>query len=220
LAFDRIGVVVGLTSEARIARRCFALVETGGGTPAGAESAVRRLIGQGARALLSFGLAGGLDPLLRPGTVIVPEAVATRGQRLSTDPKLNEQLGGPTFHTLLAADQIVGSAAQKQHLFVATGCAAVDLESGAVAQEADAFGLPFAVLRAICDPAERDLPPAALCALNDHGAIGLLRVIASVIGQPRQVPALLALGRDAAAARRALVKRTDVLRGLAGGLTA
>ena len=213
LDFDQIGVVVGLTAEARIACRLFARVEVGGGTAAGAEAAAHRLIGQGARALVSFGLAGGLDPMVRPGAIVVAETVVTRGQSLVTDVDLNEQLGGGTAHTLLGADGIAVSVAAKRHLFVATGCAAVDMESGAVALAAAASGLPFGVLRAICDPAERDLPPAALCAVSDAGAIGLLRVVASVIAGPRQLPALLALGRDAAAARRALVER---LAGLGG----
>ena len=209
LDFDRIGVVVGLTTEARIARRFFARVEIGGGTALGAEAAVRRLIGQGVGALVSFGLAGGLDPLLRPGAVIVPDAVVTQGRSMATDPALNLLLGGETAHTLLGADGIAATVVAKQYLFVATSCAAIDLESGAVARA----GLPFAVLRAICDPAERDLPPAALSALSDAGAIGFLRVIGSVVARPGQLPALLALGRDAAAARRALVARVGTMRG-------
>ena len=195
LDFDRIGVVVGLTAEARIARRFFARVEIGGGTALGAEAAVRRLIGQGVGAVVSFGLAGGLDPLLRPGAVIVPDAVVTQGRSMATDPALNGLLGGETAHTVLGADGIAATVVAKQYLFVATSCAAVDLESGAVARA----GLPFAVLRAICDPAERDLPPAALSALSDAGAIGFLRVIGSVVARPGQLPALLALGRDAVA---------------------
>ncbi len=209
MAFDRIGAVVGLTAEARIARRRFPLVEVGGGTPDGAEAAALRAIAKGARALVSFGLAGGLDPLLRPGATIVPETVATEGQQIDTDPDLNELLGGATPHALLGGGFIAATAAAKQHLFVATGCAAIDLESGSVARVALAHGLPFAVLRTICDPADRDLPPAALCALTDNGAIGLLRVLGSLLRHPGQIPALLALGRDAQAARRALLARVS-----------
>ena len=214
--FSDIGVVVGLTAEARIARRLFPLVAVGGGTAAGAEAASRRLIGQGVRGLVSFGLAGGLDPLLRPGALVVPEAVVTQGRSLATDPGLNARLGGASGHLLLGADGIAVTAAAKQHLFVVTGCGAIDLESGAVGRAAEARGLPLAVLRAICDPAERDLPPAALRALDGAGAIGLLRVIGSVVVRPGQLPELLALGRDAAAARRALVTRIGLLRGGGG----
>jgi adenosylhomocysteine nucleosidase len=59
-------------------------------------------------------------------------------------------------------------------------------------------------VRAVCDPADRDLPPAALAALNSAGVIGLGRVLASLLRAPRQLPLLLGLARDASAARRTL----------------
>lgn len=40
-----------------------------------AEIAARRLVARGATALASRGVAGGLDPGLRPGTVILPDTV-------------------------------------------------------------------------------------------------------------------------------------------------
>jgi adenosylhomocysteine nucleosidase len=179
-------------------------VATGGGTPAGAEAAARRLVAGGATALVSFGLAGGLDPALRPGAVLIPRAVIEGGAVYPTDPALAAMLGVPDDATLAASTAILVTAAEKARLRAETGASAVDLESGAVARVAQQAGLPFAVLRAICDPAERDLPPASLVALNAAGAITLLRVLGSVLAHPRQIPSLLALARDAGQARRAL----------------
>ena len=68
----RIGTVVGLAAEAVIARRLGWRVAIGGATAAGAQAAARRLIDEDIDALVSFGLAGGLDPALRPGALIVP----------------------------------------------------------------------------------------------------------------------------------------------------
>ncbi len=99
----------------------------------------------------------------------------------------------------------MADSAAKRALFGATGAQAVDLESGAVASVAVAHGLPFAVVRAVCDPAERDLPPAALVALNPDGGIGLLAVLCSVVRRPGQIAGLLAVARDAALARRGLM---------------
>jgi adenosylhomocysteine nucleosidase len=110
---------------------------------------------------------------------------------------------------LAAVATPVAHAADKARLFAATGAAVVDMESGAVAAVATAAGLPFAVLRVVCDPAGRDLPPAALVALDGDGAIAALGVLASLLRHPGQIPALLRLARDAAAARtglRALVR--------------
>jgi adenosylhomocysteine nucleosidase len=112
---------------------------------------------------------------------------------------------------MLAGAAVVVTAVEKATLFAATDADAVDLESGAVARVALAHGVPFAVLRAVADPAARNLPPAALIALDGGGRIGFLRVLGSVIGNPGQVPGLLALARDAAAARRALAGRVRTL---------
>ncbi len=170
-----------------------------------AAEAALRLERDGATALVSFGLAGGLDPALRPGMVVVPDTVLAGGRRFAADARLAARFGGLTGHCLVAGDAIVADAAAKRALFAATGAQAIDLESGSVARVADEHGLPFAVVRAICDPAERDLPPAALVALDHGGAIGLLAVLRSVARRPGQIPGLLALARDAARARRGLV---------------
>jgi adenosylhomocysteine nucleosidase len=201
------GVVVGLAAEARLARRLGWPVAVGGGSAEGAARAAERLVELGVSGLVSFGLAGGLDPNLQPGTVIVPVAVHAGDRDLSTDPVLSRRLGGATPHRLLGADSIAVTATDKLALWQSTWAAAVDLESSAVARIATQHGLPFAVLRAICDPANRTLPPAALAALDHDGAVGLLRVLASLVRAPSQLSALLALARDAAAARTALARR-------------
>ena len=196
----RIGVIVGMEAEARIARRLGWPVAIGGDAVAG-------LIEQGANALVSFGLAGGLDPGLRPGEIIVPSEVMVCAERLPTDPRLSRLLGGATPHTLLGGASIIVSCDDKRRCHERTQTAAVDLESAAVARAATSHRIPFAVVRAICDPAERTLPPAALAALNAAGAIGIWRVLASVATHPRQLPALATLTMDAAMARRSLAAR-------------
>ena len=207
-----ITVIVGFAAEARVARRLGLRVLVGGGTPAGAAAAAQAAVTSGATALISFGLAGGLDPALRPGAILVPDCILSGEDRLLTDLDLSRRLGGPTPHSVLGADSIAADPAGKQRLFARTGAAAVDLESGAVARVAAAHGLPFAALRAICDPAGRALPPAALLALDGQGAIAFGRVLRSVIAQPGQVPALFALALDAAAARHSLRRRVAAIR--------
>ena len=197
-----LGIVTGLIAEARLARP-LGRVLAGGGRP---EAAAETLARQGVHGLLSFGLAGGLDPALRAGDIVVAQSVL-EGDRLTlTDPHLSARFGVPAG-TLLAGSAVAAEAGEKQRLFEQTGALAIDLESGAVARVAARHGLPFAVLRAICDPAGRTLPPAALVALDQTGAIGFLRVLAALARHPRQVPALIALARDAAAARAALQRR-------------
>ena len=183
-------------------------MQAGGGTPAGAGVAAAKLIKEGATALISFGLAGGLDPALRPGMIIVPSLVLSDGETLPADAELAMRFGGFTCHTVLAGSVVIADAAEKQRLWKVTRAHAIDLESGPVAHVAHAYGLPFIVLRAICDPAERTLPPAALVALDPEGGIGFRGVLRSVVAQPGQIPDLVALARDAVRARRALIRLT------------
>ena len=199
-----IGIVVGLEVEARIARR-LGLVEIGGGLPAGAEAAAEALVARGVTGLVSFGLAGGLDPALPAGALVVPAMVIAAGLSYAADPALSARLGGMMPLRALAGTVILADPAAKRAARDATGAAIIDLESGAVARVAARHNLPFAVLRAVCDPAGRALPPLALAALDTGGRIGIARVLASLLRHPWQVPALLGLAGDAMRARAALV---------------
>jgi len=196
--------IVGLRAEANLLRPLRAYVFVGGGTVSGAAIATEAAIASAPSALISFGLAGGLAPSLTAGTLVIPSTILWRGQRYPTDPRLTVALGGPTIKTLLAGEIIAATASGKAALYEATGAEAIDLETGPMAEAAAASGIPFAALRATCDPAGRDLPPAALAALNATGAIALTRVLRSLARRPAQLPALLALAGDAARARKAL----------------
>ena len=200
-------LLVGFAAEARVARLLGWRVAIGGGTTEGAARTAQRLIDAGATGIVSFGLAGGLDPTLPAGALIVAESVAAYGRMWPTDSTLNNRLGGTTGHLCLGLDRVVASADEKLRLNQETGASLVDMESGAVAVVAAAARVPFAVLRAICDPADRALPPAALVALDTAGRLAAARLVMSVLARPEQVMALFGLARDAAAARRALRAR-------------
>jgi adenosylhomocysteine nucleosidase len=181
-------------------------VVAGGGTPRGATDAANRLIAQGANALVSFGFAGGLDATLPAGTLVIPDTVLSEGQSYKADPALAARFGGLTGHCLIAGTTIAADVATKRHLRTKTKAHAIDLESGSVARVAAAHNMPFVTVRAISDPAETSLPPAALLALDQNGRVNLVRVLGSLLHQPSQLPALLRLASDAARARRALIK--------------
>jgi adenosylhomocysteine nucleosidase len=205
---SRPGFVVGLAAEARVAERFGYPVLIGGGTPAGAADAAYRLVEQGANALVSFGFAGGLDPALRAGSLVIPASILCEGRVYAAEPSLADRFGGLTGHCLIAGTSAATDATTKRQLHAATQAHAIDLESGSVARIAEDHGLPFVAVRAISDSADRDLPPAALLALDRRGRIDIIRVLASLLRQPAQLPALLSLASDAARARRALLGLT------------
>lgn len=205
------GFVTGLTAEARLLARFSVRAKVGGGTPEGAAQAAEALAREvGMVALVSFGLAGGLDPALAPGALVIPDSVLDDdGIAYRCDMSLSRLFGGPTVPLLLGGGAIVATVEQKHRLFAATGAAAIDLESAAVARVAEAHGLRFAALRAVADPVTRNLPPAALVALDEGGRIAPGSIIASLCRHPGQIGGLIALGREAALARKALIAAVE-----------
>jgi hopanoid-associated phosphorylase len=220
-----IGIVTGLAFEANSFKRhlpepqAFA-VALSGGDAARALSEARRLIGDGAGGLVSFGTAGALAPTLAPGDVIVAtEVLAASGGAVAAERAWCDALAaaasaqGLPLHlgAIRAVDQPVASADAKSALYRSCGALAVDMESGAVARAARDAGLPFAVLRVVIDAAGRDLPPAAMAAMAPGGGIDAGGLARELWREPRQIGGLLNLARDAAVARRALGRAAALL---------
>ncbi|WP_395697280.1 phosphorylase [Methylocella sp.] len=193
-------VAVGLKAEARVAARIAgARVVAGGGDSRRLALALESACA-GACGVLSFGIAGGLDPALAPGTsFLAREVVAPDGTRFPADARLVRALGLPDA-VFAGVDAAVGSADEKRTLRLATGASLVDMESHVAAQAAARFGLPFAALRVVADPAGAELPHAALVAMRPDGGIALSPLLRSLARDPRQI---VGLTRAAFAARAA-----------------
>lgn len=207
----RLAFVVGLKSEARIAG---GLAFVGGGGADGARRAAHAAAASGATMLLSFGLAGGLSPFLPAGSLLVPRCVLWRDKRYPTSQQLGATLGGINAEYVLGGTGVVADRAEKARLWKATGAEIIDLESGPVAEAATLAGLPFAVLRVVCDAADHSLPPVAQLALDQAGTIRIGQVAASLLRQPGQLRRLVLLARDAGRARRALKQKVAALRAI------
>ncbi|KAF0119411.1 MAG: S-adenosylhomocysteine/5'-methylthioadenosine nucleosidase [Rhodospirillaceae bacterium] len=196
-----IGIVTGLAAEARCCDGRFVRCEG-----PGAERAARAceiLLGHGVGGLVSFGLAGGLAPALRPGAVVLAsEVVLEDGRRMlphgAWRERLRERLAvfGPVETPLAVSTQVVTCATAKADLTKTTGAGAVDMESGAIALCATAGGVPFVVVRVTADPAERTLPPVAEAGVDANGRLRPLRLFQALARHPGQGGALFRLAQD------------------------
>jgi adenosylhomocysteine nucleosidase len=208
-----IGAVCGFRAEAIVAERLGFLAEPGGGSIVGTNAAIERLLADGVRALVSFGIAGGLSPTLRSGALLLPAVVRSGdGAAYWVDSDWHARLAAAAKENhiavvvggILGHDAIVATAAEKAALHRATSALAVDMESAHVAKAAAAARLPFVILRAVADPATRDLPPAACLSLRADGRADLAAVLGSVATKPGQIAALLRVAGEASAALWAL----------------
>jgi adenosylhomocysteine nucleosidase len=188
--------VTGLTTEARIAAGPGILTFSGAGDASGLARALEAAVANKASAIISFGLAGGLAPGLAPGTKLVARAVVTEaGARYCGDPvwshRLSGALGGAMIADIVGVDAPVAGPAEKRALHSKTGAHAADMESHIAARIAAAHKLPFAAFRVVADPADRQLPHAALVAIRPDGSIALGAILGSLARDPRQVPQLM-----------------------------
>ncbi|PQV45646.1 phosphorylase [Paraburkholderia sp. BL21I4N1] len=208
-------VVTGMAFEARIARGEGVEVVYAARADL-LQRALSAAVARGCAGIMSFGTAGGLAPDLEPGSIIVADAVEGPLGRLQTDRAWAERLeaaltAGPLKARLrrglvAAVTAPLVSADDKSVLHRSTGALAVDMESHIAGATAAAQGVPFAVCRAIVDPAWRTLPSAATAGLRDDGSTALGPILRELLRQPSQLAALIQVAVDARAARGALVQ--------------
>jgi len=204
-----LGILAGLQSEARCLSGLGHAIALSGARLDGAHRAAESLIAGGATHLLSFGLAGGLDPALAPGTLLLPAHLLTGdGQSRAVDGAWHARACTrlaplrPIDQALFGTDEAIATVAAKTALFARTGAVAVDMESHVLAQAA--AHLPLLIVRVVADGAETALPPAALVGIRPDGSSDLPAVLRSILRHPSQIPALLRLGRAAARAEATL----------------
>ena len=215
-------VVCGLAAEARIAAGEGLTVIAA--PPATLEGRLADLGGRDFAAVVSFGLAGGLDPTLGVGDLVVATRVV-RGTETATpcDMHVSDKLAGclaaagiaARRGSLLAADAPIATTARKRIVATASGAIAVDTESHLAGDFAAHHGLPFATLRVVCDRFSRDLPPLALNAIGPDGQLDFRTIGREVVSRPGQ---LMLLPGTALATARALLALRRVRRLLGPGL--
>lgn len=216
-----LGIVTGLKSEARLALAASLKaglaagvieVECAGPGLDRAAAAALRLIAKGARALLSFGVAGALKPGLAPGAILLPRTVLMDGAPAVAVDDLRADLiclalaaAGPVERgDLVSTRDVVTSAAKKRALAEAGGAVAVDMESYAVGAAAQAAGVSFAALRVVADPATRAIPPSAIAGMSAAGDVRPMKVLQMLARRPGDLPELIGLGQDNAKAMASL----------------
>jgi hopanoid-associated phosphorylase len=207
--------VTGLAREARIARRARMVAVVGAGDGALLARRLEEAIAAGAKGIASFGIAGALAPLLRPGDIVIASHVVHGEERYATDAKWNailrQKLPRATTAIIVGHGEIVSHVDGKRRLFATSGAHAVDNESHIAARIARRHKIPFVAIRAISDAATRGLPPAALVRLNPNGRIRLGGVLRSLVSEPHQIADLLTTGREANRAFTALSRSRNAL---------
>ena len=200
-------VATGMRFEAALLPPGFRAM-VGGGDPA----RLRRMLdgaAEGATAVLSFGIAGGLDTGLEPGALVVATRVRAPGGAWPADMAWSSALvraSGARLGVVAGANAVVSAPGAKRSLRLMTDALVVDMESAVAAAFAASRGLPFAVLRAVADTAEEVLPRAAAVGLSRTGRPAPGRVAMALLRRPNELPALVQVAKRSRTALEALAK--------------
>jgi adenosylhomocysteine nucleosidase len=217
-------IVTGLVQEARIAAGPGMAVICSSSSPTQLRALLTVVDPESIRGVISFGVAGGLDPSLRSGDVVVATEVlagdACWGAGLSLSEDLIDRLTSGRRRVvrgrLAGAEEVVTGRSCKAALHSETGAAAVDMESHIAAAYAAEADLPFAALRVISDPAHRALPALAREAIKPNGQIDVATILRGVVRNPGTLRALVSTGIDFNRALRSLRVSRDFLIGSEG----
>ncbi len=217
--------VTGLAREARIARGDGVVAVTGGGDAARLRAALDAVAPDALSAVLSFGVAGGLDPALPAGTIVLATRVVAESGDTEIAKRMLMALMGRLqaladrvqLAPVVGVDEAVLTVAHKAAIHAASDAGAVDMESHIAALYAARHGLPFGVVRVICDPASRAVPAFAMNAVRADGTTDVAAAVRGLVRAPAALPSLLRLAVDAERGFRAL-RRCRRLLGLGLGL--
>ena len=209
---SRILVVVGMTREAKILDGPEALI--GGGDAPALADRLEAELSQGAAGVISFGLCGALAPELKVGDLVIGEA-AVDVETFQTDSAWSRRLAaafpGAAHGRFAWARQPVASAKAKSEVRERTGAVAVDLESYVAGRFARKFAVPFAIVRAVSDAADRALPHAAQVGLGGDGRPAIGAVLASLRDNPWQIGGLVRTALEAEDGFHALERARQAL---------
>jgi adenosylhomocysteine nucleosidase len=197
-------IVTGLKQEARIAAGPGLTVICSSSNPFQLRQMMLSVDPALIRGIVSFGVAGGLNPALKSGDIIIASEIVAAGHRWTTAPELTETMTAlpakgrrsVVSGVLVGVEEVVTGQLGKSALRATTGADAVDMESHIAARYAEENGLPFAAIRVISDPAHRALPEIATSAILPNGNVDKWKVIRNVARNPRAIPQLMSTARD------------------------
>lgn len=175
-----------------------------------ASAGLRRYLSNLDGPVIIAGVAGGLDPSLRSGSIVLARSVAAEDEErrfpdaaLFATARRALRSRGVEFVSaaMLTTKTASASLVEKTELWNAFGAASADMETYLIVRELDERGLPWIALRSIVDTAQSSLPPS----LRDWGPETKEReIVRRMIRRPAEWPAYAKLALSMRAAERSL----------------
>ena len=192
---------------------------TGMGKANAAQSIRAALAANRPSLVLTCGFAGGLNPQLVTGDVVV-EISRSRGDEAQTEKELEtphvvsyEKLisAGAREGKFHCADKVAVTAEEKWALWQTTGADAVEMESEIIREICREQKIPSATVRVILDTAGEDLPLDFNALMTPDLQMDFGKLALSILKSPGKIGALMRLQKQSRAAARKLAEVLEAL---------
>jgi adenosylhomocysteine nucleosidase len=225
----KLGIVTGMQDEAscldNIPEDTRPPVRCSGAVTANAYTHAKDLISDGCNGLISFGMAGGLSPDLKPGDIVISSGVISSDGTWDVNRPWADALADlliPELKTVsrglvFGSDNAITTPTEKVQLSLDTEAGIVDMESHAVARAADEAGVKFIVIRVVADTYDRAIPGWVTQGIREDGSVNTPAMALGTLLHPWHIPALGRLAGDSKKAKKSL-RRIALLVGPLFGL--
>lgn len=188
------GKIVAYTNE-------FAVAVCAGMGPERASLAVQAALSlKPVTALLSVGLAGACDPMLRVGDILRAGIVI--------DARTGERFTDPSFRETLITTSVIAGVREKQRLYESYKASAVDMEAATIARLAQVHSISFRAVKSISDEASFEMQELAQFATPDGRFREAAFAVHSVV-RPHLWPKLFALAGNSKRAVQSLTSELE-----------
>ena len=204
----KIGIIVAMASEAKALENKigqffgeipFTVRVTNPGLKY-AEKAAEQLLSEGHGFFISWGVSGGLNPSLEPGSLLISQQVSTiSDQTLEFTGDLGERISdglkslNPILGQITSTEKPVISPVEKSKLRNISNADAVDMESIAIAKIAKTNNCGFLSIRSIVDSAHFEIPSSALAGIDSQHNRIMLQVIKQLACRPTELKNMIKL---------------------------
>ena len=176
------------------------------------------------RLVIGTGVVGALSGGLRPGDIVIADR-AMRARADSAHPEHVVPVDAATLEycertlhaaglasstgAILSSPRVIPNAAGKRAAKQHSGAIAVDMESAAIAGEAIAFGVPFAIVRTVIDSLEDEIFGAEMA--DEEGRVKPFAAANYLVRNPGAMLKIPWMIRNLALATRALADAIEAL---------
>ena len=185
----KIAVVAGLARELKFLEK-FKDIRIFQGYSKKALIAARTALSEKPDVIISFGLAGSINPKVQNGKIIIPQNIIDKsGNKKKVSKKysdfFNKRISGKVFkQNLITVDKIEFNLNSKKYL--RKNISFIDMESSYIQLEAIKKKIPFITMRVIFDDLNFSIPDFLKTCINADGNLNIFKLFINITLKPKK----------------------------------